>query len=167
MRVRGQKNNVRLEFQATTRTTERGRTKRLRPNRHPSVACARPSRASPGVQKMTMSELNGANRNRCGAAASEMAERRNSPGCGGHQRDGDRMPGWAHYVQPFLRLPARWSGVDEVAQPTTGEELKTDLAQWWRSFNDPLLNELIAQALSFNLDEKIAVSRIGLVNRAD
>jgi outer membrane protein TolC len=64
------------------------------------------------------------------------------------------MPGWAHYVQPFLRLPARWSGVDEVAQPTTGEELKTDLAQWWRSFNDPLLNELIAQALSSNLRRK-------------
>jgi hypothetical protein len=51
MRVRGQKSNVRLEFQATTRTTERGRTKRLRPNRYPSVACARPSRASPGVQE--------------------------------------------------------------------------------------------------------------------
>jgi outer membrane protein TolC len=89
-----------------------------------------------------------------------MPERRDSPGGGGHQRDGDRMPGWAHYVQPFLRLPAHWSGVDEVAQPTTGEELKTDLAQWRRSFNDPLLNELIARALSSNLDEKIAVSCI-------
>jgi NodT family efflux transporter outer membrane factor (OMF) lipoprotein len=59
-----------------------------------------------------------------------------------------------------LWLPARWSGVDEIAKPTTSEEHKTDLAQWWRSFNDPLLNELIAHALSSNLDEKIALSRI-------
>ena len=65
-----------------------------------------------------------------------------------------------NYKHPFLRLPARWHGVDEVAKPTAGEEPKTDLAQWWRSFNDPLLNELIAQALSSNFDEKIALSRI-------
>jgi len=101
MRVRGQINNVRLEFQATTRTTERGRTKRLRPNRYPSVACARPSRASPGVQKMTMSELHGRTAT---AVAQPQPERRDSHGGDGHQRNGDRMPGWAHYVQPFLRL---------------------------------------------------------------
>jgi outer membrane protein, multidrug efflux system len=65
-----------------------------------------------------------------------------------------------NYQLPFLQLPARWSGVDEVAKQTSGEGPKTDLAQWWRSFNDPVLNELIAQALSSNLDEKIAVSRI-------
>jgi multidrug efflux system outer membrane protein len=65
-----------------------------------------------------------------------------------------------NYRQPFLRLPGRWNGVDEIAKPTSGEAPKTDLAQWWRSFNDPLLNQLIAQALSSNLDEKIALSRI-------
>jgi multidrug efflux system outer membrane protein len=65
-----------------------------------------------------------------------------------------------NYRQPFLRLPGRWNGADEIAKPASGEAPKTDLAQWWRSFNDPLLNELIAQALSSNLDEKIALSRI-------
>jgi outer membrane protein, multidrug efflux system len=65
-----------------------------------------------------------------------------------------------NYKPPFMILPAHWDGIDEVAKPMTGEQPKTDLAQWWQSFNDPLLNKLIEQALASNLDEKIALSRI-------
>jgi outer membrane protein, multidrug efflux system len=65
-----------------------------------------------------------------------------------------------NYERPFMKLPPLWRSVDEVAKPMAGEEPKTDLAQWWQSFNDPLLNGLVEQALSSNLDEKIAIARI-------
>jgi outer membrane protein, multidrug efflux system len=65
-----------------------------------------------------------------------------------------------NYKAPFMILPARWDGIAEVAKPLAAEEPKTDLAQWWQSFNDPLLNELVGQALASNLDEKIALSRV-------
>jgi outer membrane protein, multidrug efflux system len=57
-----------------------------------------------------------------------------------------------------MKLPAQWNGIDERrAEPQTG---KSDLSSWWRSFDDPLLDEIVAQALSSNLDEKIALARI-------
>jgi NodT family efflux transporter outer membrane factor (OMF) lipoprotein len=62
------------------------------------------------------------------------------------------------YRPPAMKLPARWSGGYEPSRADQGA--KTDLAQWWQSFNDPILNALIAQALSSNLDDKIALSRI-------
>jgi multidrug efflux system outer membrane protein len=57
-------------------------------------------------------------------------------------------------------MPAHWDGIDEVAKPTANEEPKTDLADWWKSLDDPLLDSLIDEALAANLDEKIALSRI-------
>jgi outer membrane protein, multidrug efflux system len=62
-----------------------------------------------------------------------------------------------NYKRPATDLPTHWSSIGEQSAP---DGTKIDLAQWWRSFNDPLLNELIVQALSSNLDEKIALSRI-------
>jgi NodT family efflux transporter outer membrane factor (OMF) lipoprotein len=64
------------------------------------------------------------------------------------------------YRSPIMNLPARWSDSDERPRPRAGAAREIDLAQWWRSFNDPTLNELIDQALVSNLDEKIALSRI-------
>jgi outer membrane protein, multidrug efflux system len=62
------------------------------------------------------------------------------------------------YAPPAMRLPAHWSGGYEPSSSDQGG--KADLAQWWRGFNDPILDELIEQALSSNLDEKIAIARI-------
>jgi multidrug efflux system outer membrane protein len=62
-----------------------------------------------------------------------------------------------NYRTPTVELPPHWSNLEE--QRATGGT-RIDLAQWWRSFNDPLLNEIIVQALSSNLDEKIALSRV-------
>ena len=62
------------------------------------------------------------------------------------------------YQPPAMKLPAHWNAIEEqTADPQTG---KSDLSSWWRSFDDPLLDEIVAQALSSNLDEKIARARI-------
>src|SRR5580658_3975209 len=65
-----------------------------------------------------------------------------------------------NYKPPVTRMPAHWEGYDEVTKSQASEAPNTNLAQWWRVFNDPILDELIEQALSSNLDEKIAIARI-------
>jgi multidrug efflux system outer membrane protein len=64
------------------------------------------------------------------------------------------------YRPPAMKLPARWDGNDQQAKQAENHDDKTDLAAWWQSFDDPILNQLVAQALSSNLDEKIALARI-------
>jgi NodT family efflux transporter outer membrane factor (OMF) lipoprotein len=51
------------------------------------------------------------------------------------------------YRTPVPEAPARWSGAAEV------RALEPDvLAEWWRQFRDPLLDSLVADALTANLD---------------
>jgi outer membrane protein TolC len=59
----------------------------------------------------------------------------------------------------LMKLPGHWNGADEKPEQVS-QGGKTDLAQWWRSLNDPLLTQLVTQALSSNLDEKVALARI-------
>jgi multidrug efflux system outer membrane protein len=53
-----------------------------------------------------------------------------------------------------LNLPDRYSVVAPVTQPSTGD------LEWWRNFDDPVLNQLIAQGLSGNLNVAEARSRL-------
>lgn len=61
---------------------------------------------------------------------------------------------------PFVRtptsLPASWKNAASfpLASPTS------DLSRWWRRFNDPTLNRLIAEALAQNPDLASASARI-------
>src|ERR1700691_4509061 len=64
------------------------------------------------------------------------------------------------YRPPAMKLPTHWDGNDQQIKQAENQEQKTDLATWWQSFDDPMLNQLVAQALSSNLDEKIALARI-------
>jgi len=64
------------------------------------------------------------------------------------------------YRPPAMTLPAHWNGNDQQEKQAENQEDKTDLSTWWQSFDDPLLNQLVAQALSSNLDEKIALARV-------
>jgi NodT family efflux transporter outer membrane factor (OMF) lipoprotein len=64
------------------------------------------------------------------------------------------------YKPPAMKLPAHWDGNDQQIKQAANQADKTDLATWWQAFNDPLLNAVIAEALSSNLDEKIALARI-------
>ena len=65
------------------------------------------------------------------------------------------------YKMPSLTLPGQWSETD-ATQPAKVPELST----WWRRLNDPLLNTLIDDAVSGNLDvatakAKVRVARAG------
>ncbi|MGD0282956.1 MAG: efflux transporter outer membrane subunit [Dissulfurispiraceae bacterium] len=65
-----------------------------------------------------------------------------------------------HPPQPAEAPPA-WEGVSKVPshqpnQPYVATAQPADLTQWWRQFNDPILNELVEEAVKANLDLKIA-----------
>src|ERR1700722_6956031 len=64
------------------------------------------------------------------------------------------------YKPPAMKLSAQWNGSDQQMKDTANQGTKADLATWWQAFDDPLLNAVVAQALSSNLDEKIALARI-------
>jgi len=53
-----------------------------------------------------------------------------------------------------LTPPSHWQHQPETASSNT------DLKQWWQGFHDPLLDELITQALAANHDLKVAQERI-------
>lgn len=60
-----------------------------------------------------------------------------------------------NYHSPDVALPSSYHEPHEK----TKEDL-SDLKEWWTSFNDPLLNVLIHEAITQNLDLKIAVEKI-------
>jgi NodT family efflux transporter outer membrane factor (OMF) lipoprotein len=58
------------------------------------------------------------------------------------------------YSPPAISLPARWhAGPQRPGPPPV-------LARWWRRFGDPLLNELIEEAVAGNLDVATAKAKI-------
>ena len=63
------------------------------------------------------------------------------------------------YVTPEQHMPAHW-----VAPPTTQASItvqqQVDVAKWWTTFNDPVLDSLIRRALDENLDIRLATQRI-------
>ena len=61
-----------------------------------------------------------------------------------------------NYKRPDALMPDRWSEAGE--DETTAKS--PDLTQWWTNFNDPILNSLIARAVSTNLDLRQAQARI-------
>jgi multidrug efflux system outer membrane protein len=61
-----------------------------------------------------------------------------------------------NYKPPEPNMPAKWGETgapSEAAQPTR-------LADWWQTFNDPTLDQLIKEAISGNLSLKQAESRL-------
>jgi NodT family efflux transporter outer membrane factor (OMF) lipoprotein len=57
------------------------------------------------------------------------------------------------YVPPQIELPKQWT------EAATSKQI-LQLQEWWKTFNDPVLNQLIDQATHSNLDLKLAESRI-------
>lgn len=57
------------------------------------------------------------------------------------------------YQSPSIALPTQWSG-DKSGRPQPA------LALWWRRLNDPLLDQLIDEAVPRNLDVAAAQARI-------
>lgn len=62
------------------------------------------------------------------------------------------------YHEPDLAAPAAFTATEATTQPN--DQAPTDLAQWWRSLNDPLLASLVDQAVSANPDVEIALTRL-------
>ncbi|WNO55069.1 efflux transporter outer membrane subunit [Stakelama saccharophila] len=60
------------------------------------------------------------------------------------------------YHAPDVAVPPHFS---EAARPGASAR-DVDLERWWRSFDDPQLNDLVATALSEGLDMRMAASRI-------
>lgn len=53
------------------------------------------------------------------------------------------------YVPPVADVPATWS----LAADNQGQAAEPgDLSRWWQEFNDPVLNDLVTDALAANLD---------------
>ena len=60
------------------------------------------------------------------------------------------------YQKPETPVPAEWA-----TQPNAEKSVKGEIDQnWWKNFNDPVLNQLIEQASNNNFDLKIAEARI-------
>lgn len=68
------------------------------------------------------------------------------------------------YHAPATTMPDGWSAPASSAAPSTQPNIITtapaDLDQWWRGFNDPMLDVLVQSAVENNLDLKQAESRI-------
>lgn len=62
---------------------------------------------------------------------------------------------------PQMAAPAAWAGVSKIPnEPSVATALPAELTQWWCQFNDPILNELVGEAVKANLDLQIAGARL-------
>jgi NodT family efflux transporter outer membrane factor (OMF) lipoprotein len=68
-----------------------------------------------------------------------------------------------NYQAPQPQLPAAWAP-PATTQPTTAPSMTvaepTDVGAWWRTFNDPVLDGLIHEAIASNLNIRQAEARI-------
>src|SRR5512139_2849439 len=64
------------------------------------------------------------------------------------------------YTPPAPDVPAGWSRLDAADKPMARAEAPSDLSQWWKSLNDPLLSELIDEAMQASLDLRSAQARL-------
>lgn len=60
------------------------------------------------------------------------------------------------YRPPAPAMPATWSAVAETDATTQ----PADLTQWWTTFHDATLDELIVRAVPANLDLRLATARV-------
>ncbi len=65
-----------------------------------------------------------------------------------------------NYRKPDPSAPATWSRLEATGTPVANAGVRGDLSQWWRSFNDPLLSELVDEAQRQSLDLRKARARL-------
>ena len=68
------------------------------------------------------------------------------------------------YQRPQVVSPTAWAEPTANGAPTThpssAATRPADLARWWRSFNDPMLDSLVDRAIATNLDLRQAPARV-------
>ena len=64
------------------------------------------------------------------------------------------------YHPPHPVAPSGWAGVPEAParHPSVPTAQPAELTQWWKQFNDPVLTQLVEDALKTNLDLQLAVA---------
>ena len=64
------------------------------------------------------------------------------------------------YHLPHPHAPSGWAGVTETAakHPSVPTAQPAELTQWWKQFDDPVLTQLVEDALKTNLDLQLAVA---------
>lgn len=61
------------------------------------------------------------------------------------------------YQKPQVTTPTNWSSTDNLTQL---ESANLGQIAWWKKFNDPMLNQLISQALAQNNNLQIAIGNV-------
>ncbi len=66
------------------------------------------------------------------------------------------------YQRPDLDLPQHWQAVQTSATPDAARPRKADSAgeRWWMLYADPLLDQMIDEALRYNADARVAAARV-------
>jgi NodT family efflux transporter outer membrane factor (OMF) lipoprotein len=64
------------------------------------------------------------------------------------------------YQAPQPAAPAEWSRIDATEQSVTSPAATGDLSEWWQTLNDPLLTELVNEALLASPDLRSAQARL-------
>jgi len=59
------------------------------------------------------------------------------------------------YEPPQMPVPRQWSETPAATAPHAEQP-----EQWWKAFNDPVLDKLIGEAIASNLDLKLALERV-------
>ena len=68
-----------------------------------------------------------------------------------------------NYHRPSVTLPSVYSAVaasQGVDGPPAPAPQPIDLAHWWQTLNDPVLNSLLDRAIESNLDLQVAIARL-------
>jgi NodT family efflux transporter outer membrane factor (OMF) lipoprotein len=66
------------------------------------------------------------------------------------------------YYPPHHDAPSGWVGVAEApaTQPSVPNAQPAELTRWWKQFDDPVLVQLVEDALKTNFDLELAVARL-------
>jgi NodT family efflux transporter outer membrane factor (OMF) lipoprotein len=66
------------------------------------------------------------------------------------------------YHPPHPAAPSGWAGVPEAParHPSVPTAQPAELTQWWKQFDDPVLAQLVEDALKTNLDLQLAVASL-------
>ncbi|MBW8370946.1 MAG: efflux transporter outer membrane subunit [Thiobacillus sp.] len=64
------------------------------------------------------------------------------------------------YTPAAPDVPDGWKRIDAAARPVTHAAATGDLSQWWQGLNDPLLSQLVAEALQASPDLRTAQARL-------
>ncbi len=64
------------------------------------------------------------------------------------------------YHEPSVATPADWAQSAKLDRQDRTDAASDRLAQWWTSFQDPMLDGLVGEAIAGNHDLRIAAQRI-------